>query len=303
MVESEGSATSHVVHQLRARVRDGLEAEYARLCSVDRPALLTLLTNEGVAESTEVLQAELSAMDERIASLHDYLGDLHEPPGGGQPGLGSCVQVDLGAGSRWMLLASLVVPDDDVVAVDSPLGRALLRAYPGETFAFETPEGSRTGRLVAVEGAGAVHVPDTGQSVDRADTSGARTLSKLEPAEALRLLGEVQVGALAFSMLGTPHVEVVNFVFDGTDPVFRIGSSAKLAAVGRGHAFALHVNRVDEHTQTGWSVTLTGHVRIVRGAEAERLTALVVPWAGGSRPYVVRMTVQQVQGRVLAPTP
>lgn len=302
MVGSEDFGNAHVVHELRARVRDELEAEYARLRGVERPALLTLLAEAGGAESTEVLQAQLAAMDERLASLHDYLGDLHEPPGGGQPGLGSCVQVDLGAGSQWLLLASLAVPDDDVVAVDSPLGRALLRAYPGETFAFETPEGPRSGRLIAVEGADAVHPPEPGRTVDRADTSQARTLSKLEPAEALRLLGQAQVGALAFSMLGTPHVEVVNFVLDGTEPVFRIGASAKLAAVGRGHAFALHVNRVDESARTGWSVTLTGHVRVVRGAEAERLTALVVPWAGGSRPYVVRMTVHQVEGRVLAPT-
>ena len=303
MVAADDSADSRLVHELRARVREELEAEYARLRSVDRPALLALLTEGGAAESTEVLEAELSVVDERLASLHDYLGDLHEPPGGGQPGLGSCVQVDLGAGSRWMLLASLAVPDDDVVAVDSPLGRALLHAYPGETFAFETPEGPRTGRLVAVEGANALPHAEPVPTAAQGGASAARTLSKLEPAEALRLLGEAQVGALAFSMLGTPHVEVVNFVLDGDEPVFRIGSSAKLAAVGRGHAFALHVNRVDEDARTGWSVTLTGHVRVVRGAEAERLATLVVPWAGGRRPYVVRMAVHQVQGRILAPTP
>lgn len=299
MAGTDGPADARSVHELRARVRDELEAEYARLRSVDRPALLALLAEGGAAESIEVLQAELAVMDERLASLHDYLGDLHEPPAGGQPGLGSCVQVDLGAGSRWMLLASLAVPDDDVVAVDSPLGRALLAACPGETFAFETPGGPRTGRLVAVEGAGAPAEP--AHSGAPSGGSGARTLSKLDPADALRLLGEAQVGALAFSMLGTPHVEVVNFALDGDEPVFRIGSSAKLAAVGRGHPFALHVNRVDESARTGWSVTLTGQVHIVRGADAERLAALVVPWAAGNRPYLVRMTVHQVQGRLLAP--
>lgn len=303
MAATDDSGDSRSVHELRARVRDELEAEYARLRGVDRPALLALLAEEGAADSTEVLHAELAVMDERLAALHDYLGDLHEPPIAGRPGLGSCVQVDLGAGARWMLLASLAVPDDDVVAVDSPLGGALLRAYPGETFAFETPKGPRTGRLVAVEGAGAPQGPEPAPAVAAAGSPAPRTLTRLEPAEALRLLGEVQVGALAFSMLGTPHVEVVNFVLDGDEPVFRIGSSAKLAAVGRGHAFALHVNRVDEHTRTGWSVTLTGHVRVVRGAEATRLAALVAPWAGGSRPYVVRMAVHQIEGRVLAPPP
>lgn len=279
--------------ELRARVRTQLETEYARLHTVDRPALLQLLAEKGETQGSaeassgtgDVLRAELAVLEERIAAVHDYLGDLHEPPAGGQPGLGSAVEVDLGDGPRWMLLASLAVADDDVVAVDSPLGRALLGAHPGQAFAFTTPEGPRTGRLVAVEGTGTV-------------PAGARALARLERAEALQLLGQAQTGALAFSMLGTPHVEVVNFVLDGEEPVFRIGSSAKLAAVGRGAPFALHVNRVDEQSRTGWSVTVTGQVRLVRGDEAERLKALVVPWAGG-RPYVVKMTIHQVEGRRL----
>ena len=303
MAATDDSGDSRSVHELRARVRDELEAEYARLRGVDRPALLALLAEEGAADSTEVLHAELAVMDERLAALHDYLGDLHEPPIAGQPGLGSCVQVDLGAGARWMLLASLAVPDDDVVAVDSPLGGALLPPTRGR------PSPSRPRRVRAPvgwwpwKGRALPRGRSTAPAVAAAGSPAPRTLTKLEPAEALRLLGEVQVGALAFSMLGTPHVEVVNFVLDGDEPVFRIGSSAKLAAVGRGHAFALHVNRVDEHTRTGWSVTLTGHVRVVRGAEATRLAALVAPWAGGSRPYVVRMAVHQIEGRVLAPPP
>jgi uncharacterized protein len=282
--------------ELRARVRGQLEAEYARLHTVDRPALLQLLADKGQveggtdasSETVDVLAAELAVLEERIAAVHDYLNDLHEPATGGQPSLGSAVEVDLDDGPRWMLLASLPVADDDVIAVDSPLGRAVLAAHPGEEFAFAAPDGPRTGRLLAIEGVGAL-------------SPGAGALSRLERAEALRLLGEAQTGALAFSMLGTPHVEVVNFILDGEEPVFRIGSSAKLAAVGRGAPFALHVNRVDEQARAGWSVTVTGQVKLVRGDEAERLTALVVPWAGGRRPYVVKMTIHQVEGRRLDP--
>jgi hypothetical protein len=125
------------------------------------------------------------------------------------------------------------------------------------------------------------------------------TLAELDRSTALQLLGEAKLGRLAFCMYGTPHIEPVNFVLVDGDPVFRVGVSSKLSAGLSGRKFALQADRIDERTHTGWAVTVSGPMHVVAREDGERLAAGLVPWAGGERPYVMRLTARQVFGRRL----
>lgn len=127
-----------------------------------------------------------------------------------------------------------------------------------------------------------------------------RRLDSLDARTAMTLLGREQVGRLAFCVHGTPHVEVVNFVLVDGDPVFRIGVSAKLAALGRGGPFALQCDRLNPGTRTGWTVTVTGPARSLTAAEIAELPVLPEPWAPGDRSRLVRLTPRQIVGRMLS---
>lgn len=127
-----------------------------------------------------------------------------------------------------------------------------------------------------------------------------RRFDPLDARTAMTLMAREQVGRLAFCVHGTPHIEVVNFVLVDGDPVFRIGVSAKLAALGRGDQFALQCDRLNPGTRTGWTVTVRGDARSLSAAEIAELPELPEPWAPGDRSHVVRLTSRQIVGRVLS---
>ncbi|MGQ0632964.1 MAG: pyridoxamine 5'-phosphate oxidase family protein [Sporichthyaceae bacterium] len=131
------------------------------------------------------------------------------------------------------------------------------------------------------------------------DDSEQGVLHALDRDAALRLMATQPVARLAFSLHGIPHIEVVNFVIDGRDPVFRIGVSSKLAALGRGEHFAMQVDHLDPMTRSGWTVTVIGPVHPVSAEDTTRLGGVLVPWAAGERTHIVRLTARQVIGRVL----
>jgi nitroimidazol reductase NimA-like FMN-containing flavoprotein (pyridoxamine 5'-phosphate oxidase superfamily) len=129
-----------------------------------------------------------------------------------------------------------------------------------------------------------------------------RALEELDRAECLRLLGTAKVGRLAFCTAGSPRIEVVNFVLDGDDPVFRIGVSSKLAVRGAGHQFALQADELDESTRTGWSVTVVGRAARLDPADVERFADRLETWAPGVRPWYVRVRTGLVFGRRITAT-
>lgn len=146
------SATSGGVRELRVRVRERLEDEYLRLRGSERPALLETLRSIQPADGTDpdVVAGELEVVDDRIEAIHRYLGVLHDIHA--ESGLceDCCALVDFGDGPQWVLLAGLAVSEDQVVSVDSPLGKALFGAYAGDTVIFPGPSGLRGVRVLAV---------------------------------------------------------------------------------------------------------------------------------------------------------
>jgi uncharacterized protein len=123
--------------------------------------------------------------------------------------------------------------------------------------------------------------------------------------EALALAATVSVGRVAYSRFALPAVHVVNFAFDGRDIIFRTRKGAKFGAAIADTVVAFEVDRIDEETHSGWTVTLVGRSHLVTGpAEIERLTALgITPWTADRRDYFIRISTQMVAGRRIRPRP
>lgn len=90
----------------------------------------------------------------------------------------------------------------------------------------------------------------------------------------------------------------VNFRFVEGDVVFRTGTTGSLAAAA-GATVSFEVDHIDEAMSKGWSVLITGRVRLVDNpSELERVAELEIePWPGGHRPAVFRLEAAEISGR------
>ena len=137
---------------------------------------------------------------------------------------------------------------------------------------------------------------DEGMSADE-------TLEVIGEAEGLALAATVPVGRVVYSRFALPAVHVVNFKLDGKDVVFRTRKGAKTAAAAGDTVVAFEVDRIDEETRSGWTVTLLGRAKLVTDpAEEARLARLGIdPWPPGERHYYVRIRTKTVTGRRIGP--
>lgn len=115
--------------------------------------------------------------------------------------------------------------------------------------------------------------------------------------EALDLLGGASVGRVTVTLAGVPHVVPVNYRVHHGAVVFRSGSGTKLAAALAEHPVSFEVDRIDENTQTGWSVLVSGRAWVVtEPAALATIAALdLVTWARAptTRSYRSRPTSYQ----------
>ncbi|MFG3170667.1 GreA/GreB family elongation factor [Streptomyces sp. NPDC048200] len=102
-------------------------------------------------------------LDDRIRDITTRLrqADVAGPPPTGLVGVGSTVTVRFGDGTveTVQIGETAVAQDGTLVTADSPLGRALLGRRPGDTVAFDAPDGEESAEVVSLgDGSGA----DTG---------------------------------------------------------------------------------------------------------------------------------------------
>jgi transcription elongation GreA/GreB family factor len=148
-IAAHTSAT--VAENLRNQVRDRFEEEYLGLRDIERPALVEMLdTEDAETDLAKVLRA-ITIIDYQLAAIRDFLGSEPKASSRQSVGVGSCVCLDLGEGPRWFLLAALPFDDPRVIASDSALGRAVLRARPRDAVVYPTPAGLKTARIIAVD--------------------------------------------------------------------------------------------------------------------------------------------------------
>jgi transcription elongation factor GreA len=103
--------------------------------------------------STTELRDEIDWIERRIRDLVHYLGEAGRPDGDASERVGpySVVTLRYADGSRETVQVTRF-PDEDVPVVtpESPLGRALLGAQPGEEIEWTAPEGRQRARVERV---------------------------------------------------------------------------------------------------------------------------------------------------------
>ncbi|WP_405969517.1 pyridoxamine 5'-phosphate oxidase family protein [Streptomyces sp. NBC_00988] len=130
---------------------------------------------------------------------------------------------------------------------------------------------------------------------------------ELDSAEALRLLGSVSLGRIAFTRQALPTIRPVNHVVDGGVIVIRTHEGAALTsrtlqADGPGVVVAYEADSIDPDTHLGWSVVVTGYVHLVTDAdELARYQGLLRPWVQQTTDYTVRIRPDLVTGLLLVP--
>jgi hypothetical protein len=126
-------------------------------------------------------------------------------------------------------------------------------------------------------------------------------LEVLERPECLDLLAGVAVGRLAWACAdGRVEVRPVNFVLDRGDILFRCGAGAMLDAVRSGKTVTFEADEREPALRAGWSVLIVGAAEEVDpGRDDDRWATPAEPWAGGRRPYVVRVHGEEITGRRL----
>jgi hypothetical protein len=148
---------------------------------------------------------------------------------------------------------------------------------------------------------------DAAQPVPPPVPPGPRASVPLDPAEALRLLGDVSFGRIVFTQHALPTVRPVNHVLVDGDIVIRTHEAAALTsrtaqADAPGVVVAYEADAIDSVTHLGWSVVVTGYARLVTdAAELARYRALLQPWVRGAMDYAVRIHPDLITGIRLAP--
>ena len=122
-------------------------------------------------------------------------------------------------------------------------------------------------------------------------------LFQLDRATCLALLATQPVGRLVTGTTDSPVV-VVNYVVHDDAIVFRSDTSARVAAI-LGATVAFEVDMYDQRTRSGWSVVVRGTARDVPGSEGAEPQPEVDTWAPGPKSRWLRITVDEITGRLL----
>ncbi|MEV0321367.1 pyridoxamine 5'-phosphate oxidase family protein [Streptomyces sp. NPDC050658] len=128
---------------------------------------------------------------------------------------------------------------------------------------------------------------------------------ELAPSEALRLLGTVSLGRVAFTRQALPTIRPVNHVLDAGDIVIRTHEGAALTshtrqADGSGVVVAYEADTIDPVTHLGWSVVVTGYAHLVTDPrDLARYRAMLRPWVRQCMDYAVRIHPDLIAGVLL----
>ena len=129
----------------------------------------------------------------------------------------------------------------------------------------------------------------------------AGTIKPIPEDECRALLSTTTVGRVAFVDEDGQQLVPVNFAYLDGAIYFRTLPDGFLSTLTRGHHdVAFGVDHHDSMYRNGWNVTVRGRAEQVEDRATinkvlshERLR----PWAGGTRPLVIRVTVDAIDGR------
>lgn len=126
-------------------------------------------------------------------------------------------------------------------------------------------------------------------------------LTTIDHAECVELLGQREVGRVAFGDSEGPLVLPVNHVMVGERIVFRTAPHTVIADhVGTGPV-SFQVDEFDTYTSAGWSVLARGTAEFVDGVWLSAHDLKPEPWAAGPRTLFVSITPTEITGRRVVP--
>ncbi|TNC28035.1 pyridoxamine 5'-phosphate oxidase family protein [Amycolatopsis alkalitolerans] len=126
-----------------------------------------------------------------------------------------------------------------------------------------------------------------------------RQMTELGRAEALRLLGSVELGRIVFTADALPAIRPVNHILDDGDVIIRSHTGAALTS-SINAVVAYEADDIDPDTHIGWSVVVTGIARKVTDPDAiARYEQLLTPWADQHMDQVLRIHPEFITGFTL----
>lgn len=124
--------------------------------------------------------------------------------------------------------------------------------------------------------------------------------------ECFELLESTSVGRIGYCTTGGAVVLPVNHAVIGGDIVVRLNPSGQTARYLRDNApdadVTFEVDHIDEHTQSGWSVLVSGTTLSIDAESLADMTDRPIPWPAGGFWDYVRIRPRRVTGRRLAPS-
>lgn len=119
---------------------------------------------------------------------------------------------------------------------------------------------------------------------------------ELDAEECWALLGDTELGRLAYHLVDEVHVVPLNYVVDDGELLFRTTGGNKLLAAAMGAPVALEIDWHDE--ASAWSVLARGRLRVLDEVEEHRLDALPRrAWTSTMKYDVVGLRPTSVTGR------
>lgn len=132
------------------------------------------------------------------------------------------------------------------------------------------------------------------------------TLIELSDERCRELLQARRWGRLATGGGIWPSIHAINYVFDGTDLVFRTTPSTHLSD-GPMMAVAVEIDDASPDGSWGWSVLLQGPALDITDAHGPASTRLrsypVIPWAPGNKDRWIKVIAARLTGRAFGAIP
>lgn len=123
-----------------------------------------------------------------------------------------------------------------------------------------------------------------------------RRMRQVSRQQALRLLGSVSLGRIAFTAHAMPEIRPVNHILDDEDIIIRSHVGAAILST-HGKVVSYEADALDPDSHLGWSGMVLGKAQVVEDpAAVERYSRMVEPWVDRQMDYVIRIHPETITG-------
>ena len=125
-------------------------------------------------------------------------------------------------------------------------------------------------------------------------------LTELTVQECLDLLAAGTVGRVVYCDDRGPLAVPVNYVVQDQTILFRTAHGSLGEHLRESTVCAFEIDQIDGGLESGWSVLARGSAAVVRHPSVVGHLRWPVPWVGGVRPLLIRITPTELTGRRIA---